>query len=452
MKKRIFTIIFSLTMFLSVFSVTAWGDTEIAINETNFPDAVFREYVAETFDGTVEEPKDGKLSEAEIAEATGIYVRGKGISDLTGIQYFTALEMLDCGENDLTTLNIASNTNLKTLRCDQNKLTGLNVSSNTALIELNCSVNTALCGLNVMNNTALEVLNCQTTGISVLDVSANTELIELICAGNPLELLDVSNCLNLECLICPATYISELDVSANIALTELVCEENAYLTSLNVSSNTALVHLNCTTCNLTELDVSNCPNLEELLFAQNSLTTINLSNNHNLNWIECDFNKLIELDVSGCPLLECLECGQNKLTKLDVSKNTALVQLICPFNYLTELNLSGLSNLCELICDYNNLTKLDIRPTQCCVDKDNTGYFGNQSSNITVFMTAAQKACFDVYYADNSRNEGVTVVVEQSQNNVPTGDDSQIVLWGSLLLILGAAITVVALKLRRKED
>ena len=65
----------------------------------------------------------------------------KSISDLTGIEHFTALEYLDCGSNLLTTLDVSANTALESLDCGNNQLTTLDVSKNTALKYLSCEGN-----------------------------------------------------------------------------------------------------------------------------------------------------------------------------------------------------------------------------------------------------------------------------------------------------------------------
>src|SRR4051812_25575996 len=60
-------------------------------------------------------------------------IRNRYIGDLTGIEAFTSLTYLNCGDNYLTTLDLSSNTALTFLYCNFNLLTSLNVSSNFAL-------------------------------------------------------------------------------------------------------------------------------------------------------------------------------------------------------------------------------------------------------------------------------------------------------------------------------
>lgn len=88
MKKveNLLTAMLSAAVLVSLFaiSVSAAGE-EVEINSTNFPDAIFRQYVSDECDTN----GDGKLSSSEISNVTNIGVDSRGISDLTGVNYFT---------------------------------------------------------------------------------------------------------------------------------------------------------------------------------------------------------------------------------------------------------------------------------------------------------------------------------------------------------------------------
>ncbi len=115
-----------------------WGnDVTLAINETNFPDTNFRNFVRGS---NIDKDGDGYLSDEEQQAVKTIDVSGCYISDLTGIQYFTNLEDLDCGYNQIESLNLQQNTTLKRLNCSNNQLTQL-VQGNEGLEEVNCSNN-----------------------------------------------------------------------------------------------------------------------------------------------------------------------------------------------------------------------------------------------------------------------------------------------------------------------
>ena len=107
-------------------SVAFAGEGEVEINETNFPDSVFRTYIEKNCD------KDGDkaLSESEIADATNFYFyswTGK-IGSLKGIEHFTALESLSFSGHNVTEVDLSHNKALKTLDCSGNPLTSLDVS------------------------------------------------------------------------------------------------------------------------------------------------------------------------------------------------------------------------------------------------------------------------------------------------------------------------------------
>ena len=222
---------------------------EIEINETNFPDETFRDYVKD-FD------KDGNhvLSPQEIAEVTEINVYNKSISDLTGIKYFTELETLMCYSNRLTSLDVSGCTELKGLICYNNQLAELDVSENAALVELNC-LNNDLTSLDVSDCTALTYLDCSDNRLTSLDVSKNTELGWLNCSENQLRSLDVSKNTALGSLYCSGNRLTSLDLSQNTKLNQLYCSANQ-LTSLDLSQNTNLKSLYCSANQLTSLDVS----------------------------------------------------------------------------------------------------------------------------------------------------------------------------------------------------
>ena len=222
----------------------------VAIDDTNFPDANFRTIV-EHYDTN----KDSSLSDTEIAAVEEIDCYDKGISNLKGIEYFTALRSLSCGRNQLTALDVSKNTALTYLHCSYNQLTSLDVSKNTALTKLYC-YNNQLTSLDVSKNTALTNLNCWGNSLTKLDVSKNTALTYLDCGYNQLTALDVSKNTALTYLSCSYNQLTTLDVSKNTALTDLLCHNNQ-LTTLDVSKNTALTRLRCHNNQLTSLDVSN---------------------------------------------------------------------------------------------------------------------------------------------------------------------------------------------------
>ena len=349
MKIRLLSILLTLCMVLTLLPVAAFaeGETDVSINETNFPDANFRTVVKE-----YDTDKDENLSRAEIEAVKEIKCYYKDIRSLTGIEYFTALQTLKCYSNQLTSLDISENTALKSLDCAKNQLAALDVSQNTALESLDCADN-QLTTLDVSRNTALKSLDCAKNQLTTLDVSQNTALESFNCADNQVTSLDISQNTALEYLICASNKLTALNVSGNATLKFLNCESNE-LTALDVNRNTALNTLNCLNNRLTSLNVSLNLNLQDLNCARNQLSALDVQKNTALKSLYCGYNQLAVLDVGQNGLLESLSCNNNLLTSLNVSQNTRLNLLLCFNNHLTSLDTSNQKWLHTLSCDNNN--------------------------------------------------------------------------------------------------
>ena len=349
MKKRFLSILATLCLCLTLLPVAVFaeGETDVSINETNFPDANFRTVVKE-----YDTDNDENLSRVEIEAVKEIKCYHKDIRSLTGIEYFTALQTLKCYSNQLTSLDISGNTALKSLDCAKNQLAALDVSQNTALESLDCADN-QLTTLDVSRNTALKSLDCAKNQLTTLDVSRNTALESLNCADNQVTSLDISQNTALEYLICASNKLTALNVSGNATLKFLNCESNE-LTALDVNRNTALNTLNCLNNRLTSLNVSLNLNLQDLNCSRNQLSALDVQKNTALKSLYCGYNQLAVLDVGQNGLLESLSCNNNLLTSLNVSQNTRLNLLHCFNNHLTSLDTSNQRWLHTLSCNNNN--------------------------------------------------------------------------------------------------
>ena len=126
------------------------------ISQTYVPDDNFEQALIDLgYDDTL----DDYVVTDSISGVTSLDVGEKEISDLTGIEAFTALDVLYCDNNQLTSLDVSSNTALSGLWCNSNSLTSLDVSTNTSLTSLRCYDN-QLTSLDVSANTALTSLYC----------------------------------------------------------------------------------------------------------------------------------------------------------------------------------------------------------------------------------------------------------------------------------------------------
>ena len=229
----------------------------IAINEKNFPDENFRDYVAEEWDKN----HDKYFSPSEIANAKWISCDNKEISNLKGIEFFTNIWLLECYYNNLTTIDLSHNKNLSYINCHHNQLNELDVSGLPLLETFYCGQN-KLQSIDVSKNKQLKDFSCTENPLNTLDVSQNTELEKLACVGNNLTELDVSKNKNLKILWCYQNKLSSLNLENQTELELLGCRENP-LNVLSISANTKLKKLYVNKTNLTSLDATNNTALEE---------------------------------------------------------------------------------------------------------------------------------------------------------------------------------------------
>jgi hypothetical protein len=317
----------------------------------------------------------------------------------------TSLTTLKCNNNGLLNLNTSGLTSLTYLDCSDNKrvafdnsFTSVTISilifdflSNEALIYLDCGRN-ELPSLDVSGNTLLNYLNCGWNKLPSLDVSGNTLLTTLNCGWNSLTSLDVSANTELTNLDCRSNFVigfspegwpagmstlENLNVSANLALTTLKCGGNS-LTSLNVSANTALTYLSCQNNQISTLDVSGNTALFMLECHNNQLTSLDVKNGNNINMfnfyavgnpnlscIEVDNaawsqeNWAINIDTTAsfsenCSVVGLLDNNQSTAILAYPNPTTSTIYLSEPAN-ITLNDLSG-----KLLLEQKNTNQLDI--------------------------------------------------------------------------------------------
>ncbi|MEH6538092.1 MAG: T9SS type A sorting domain-containing protein [Psychroserpens sp.] len=324
---------------------------------TIIPDSNFEQALIDLGIDTESEINGVVLTE-NIESVDSLNIFNKGISDLTGIQDFSNLEVLNCANNVLTTIDISSNLLLRKLNCSSNALSILNVSINSSLEVLNCANNLITDELVVSSNTILEELDCSTNQIEIINVSANSELqilnvsdnrltsiilnsnsllVELNCSFNQLDALEIFDNQDLKNLLCGNNQIEVLDVSNNMDLEILDCSSNQ-LFSIDVSSNSALEQLICTNNQIENLIINNANNPELTLLgvSNNQLTTLDISTNANLENLTAASNQLLTVLLSPSnTLINSFDVSDNLITELDLSMINTVecpVQLDDPIN------------------------------------------------------------------------------------------------------------------------
>lgn len=218
-----------------------------------FFDKKFRDYlVTKGFVLTADE-KDIDVTNAnntaKFATTTELDISGLGISDLTGITYFTKLTSLKCNDNKISKLYLQNFADLTKLDCSNNQISSLYIKECPKLETLNCSNNkiqtsyswndcSSLTELDCSNNQMMSVdipsslitkLNISGNKLSGLfDANSLSSLTELDCSNN--KLMSINLPLSIQKLSCYGNCITEFNCFSFVNLTELRCgkQTNAY--------------------------------------------------------------------------------------------------------------------------------------------------------------------------------------------------------------------------------
>ena len=273
-------------------------ETSLPINEKNFPDDNFRNYIK-----TYKAGSRDVLTVEERSKVETIEVEGKNISRLEGIEAFPNLKELNCGNNSIQKLDLRQNPELEKLICNENQLTQLDLSKNPKIYHLICSWN-QLKQLDVSNLKDLVTLDCSHNDLEQLDVRKSRSLVALNCSSNRLTELDadVTHKPSLERVECQNNQLTSLILGQNKGLKKLNCANNQ-LTQLNLNDMRSLEELKCQKNQLTALDVSSSPKLTTLVLKNNYLTSLNLDNNPNLDFsitdvYHSDFNNVYTVTLN----------------------------------------------------------------------------------------------------------------------------------------------------------
>ena len=395
------------------------GDVSVAINETNFPDVNFRNYLLSQRYGS-----DGVLTYDEIADIENMDVSKKGIKSLKGIEYFIALTSLSCYVNQLTSLDVTCNTALTGLACDGNQLTSLDVSKNTALTKFECCEN-LLTSLDVSKNVALKYLDCSYNQLTSLVLSQNAQLNEIVCfnnriKGENMDVLIISSpgaankglyiiSDNNEGNVMTTTQVaaakakgwtpyyaidvekwewqeysgSDEPIEGDIPINEVNFPDvnfRNWILSQTYGSDKKLTEEEIRSVTDIFLDYSNISSMKGIehftaltylsCSSNSGITSIDISNNTALERLHFDKCGLTSLDLSKNTKLIEFSCSENQLTSLDLSNNIKLKSLDCHDNELTTIDLSNNILLEDVDCSYNQLSTLDLRKNSLLDDVD----------------------------------------------------------------------------------
>lgn len=114
-----------------------------------FPDMAFKTALLEN--EAINTNGNDEIEESEAANFTGsIVAPARGIQDATGIHYFVNATGISLYQNNLTTIDVSSNTKVTQLLLEHNSLTSIDISNLTDLTDFKCHSN-ALTEANLAN-------------------------------------------------------------------------------------------------------------------------------------------------------------------------------------------------------------------------------------------------------------------------------------------------------------
>ncbi|GAA4802107.1 T9SS type B sorting domain-containing protein [Litoribaculum gwangyangense] len=302
-------------------------------------------------------PLDDFVLTANINTITTLDIADKNISDLTGIEDFIALSVLDCSLNQLTSLDVSKNINLTELYFFNNQMASIDT---TPLLNL-------------------KILWCQNNLLASVNTNQNPNLISLVCGNNLLTSLDVTQNPKLVVLSFENNQILNINLDNNPDLNRLQCGGNA-LTSLNLSNNLKLSYISCEDNKITALDPSKNLNLSTLICSNNLLSELDVSNNNLLTVLDCSNNVLCSLNLrNGNNMLMVTDFELNVLLKcvvvdnpLDISTNWS------PANYP---NYVSSIDQCANFVEVDRLTDIVANVSYTLPNINNGNYFTQSGGN-----------------------------------------------------------------------
>lgn len=258
---------------------------------------------------------NGTANGGKIDLTTGQYLNA---ADLTGIEYFPEITNLQIKGSKVAYMDITKNTKLEIINCSNTKLTSLDVTQQPVLWSLTCeSIALGTNGLDVTQNPKLSLLYCLSCKLPSLDVSQNALLEKLNCNNNLLTALDLSSNPALDDLKCNNNQISALDFTNNTKLRIVDCSYNVINGVLDFTPCQATIaNINCNT--------NSGPNPIGLWTGVSGVT---LGQAKKLTFLECSQNNLLTLDLTYCTALATLILWNNPISSLTNQQNAPLVSV-----------------------------------------------------------------------------------------------------------------------------
>ncbi len=218
-------------------------------------------------------------------------------------------------------------------------------------------------GLSVDEIAAITILQTEEDVVitSVKGIEYLTALEQvMIMNASSLNKIDVTNNTALNTIALPGAAITDIDVSNCPNLQMLMLSNATNLGSLDISNNAELNYLYIDNTDVKELDASGKDKMTYLIATGSSLGSINLNGCTSLQSLQVSDTELTSLDISTCTALYEIDAQNLAVSSLDATDCQALRTINIDGSEVTEINLTGLDNLDILKANRTNITELDV--------------------------------------------------------------------------------------------
>ena len=246
-------------------------------------------------------PNDAAITQDVLNNMTDLFAWNSNISDLTGLEHATALEILNVSENSISDLSPLSGlTNLKLLELGLNRITDITPLANlTALTELDLAENAVQDITSLQNLTALERLQLRENKIENISPLSNLTALEFLglIRNQVTDITVLTHLTQLKQFYIGENRITDITPLQNLtALGALHIQGNQITDITHLQKLTALEYLN-----VSENQVSNIKAVKELT----KLVVLDLSRNQisDVETLE-GLTSLLFLYIRGNPITD----------------------------------------------------------------------------------------------------------------------------------------------------
>ncbi|WOI23912.1 T9SS type A sorting domain-containing protein [Nonlabens ulvanivorans] len=299
-----------------------------------------------------------------VAEANNVYqleLNYTTITDITGLNNFSNLEVLEMTNTPVTNFNIQGLSSIKTINCSNNgMLTTVNFDNLTTLENIILRDDDILSAVSLNNLTSLQDILISMSLVTSIDISSKPSLVKASLGSNSISNISVVGSNQLEELYLQSNDISQVDLNGLINLEWLYLQDNL-LTAIDLTGLYSLEYVSLSDNNFATLDISDQTSLRNLSANNSQVSTFSISNNQYLafNILNLNNNNINSFDISKMPNLSELRLDNNQITNLSLIPFSRLELLHVSNNDLTSLVVDNMEELRDINADGNNLTSFD---------------------------------------------------------------------------------------------